>query len=399
MTTYEINQLIVCDNPDWGTWPITSNRDFTDVLAREKMEIYVAEDVTIKVRSKFLPAYKCFADAGYAPFAGPGAPAPRSSYPTIDNTKVPPAQVLDNLRADLEKYGEGCSVIYWDHAVNCWPQVAEAIPSLFNLAILPFADDCPGSSDVKTFPVAQYFDALFHQMRIWDFDTGATVEDKYREINPDMKFYWKAQNESGTLLRELDELYFDLQEKIRKTLENVYPPPVDLVFIGASWSWCGSKFWRGRFCEALNHADWSGLLTQFYGQDMRDGFLGGDHRNCYDIAQKYSQSLCGVNPQVSSIFNGRLIDLWATGVIQIIHDPHGELAGAGFEDGTHYVGFDGTTADLRAKVIELKADPPRCADIMANAYNAVVRHQNDRTTDSVYAQLYADFMPQILGGR
>jgi hypothetical protein len=107
----------------------------------------------------------------------------------------------------------------------------------------------------------------------------------------------------------------------------------------------------------------------------------------------------GVNPQVSSIFNGRLMDLWRCGVVQFIHDPHGELASQGFEADVHYVPFDGTPEDVVRKAKALRKSHKRMAEIMRAGYEACHKYQTERSTNAVFAQIYGDHLGQIEHGR
>jgi hypothetical protein len=164
----KIKQLNVIHDPAWGKWPDTNDDDYSDVLAIRGNRLVDG----IEVETRIYPAYMAFATAGNKQLP--------IDYQWIDNTKLPGQAVLEQQIEDLKQYGAGCDVIFWDHAKNCYPPVAEYIPQLFKLAILPFADDCPGSSEIKTFPVARYFDALFYQMKVWDFATGERTADKYK---------------------------------------------------------------------------------------------------------------------------------------------------------------------------------------------------------------------------
>ena len=384
MTVTKIKQLTVDWQPSWGKWPDTDDKDYTSVLTGRTTTTYERGGDSIEVEERFLPAYMAFASCGEE------LPI---THQWIDNTKLPSQAVIDRQIADLQSFGAECDVIHWPHARNCYPEVAKHIPELFKLAILSFADDCPGSSEIKTFPVAQWFDAFYYQMKIWDFATGAVTADKYAEVAPNLKPYFKGQNESAGLIEGIENLYFNPGPKA-DAIESGYLPVVDFVFLGyRAWHW------RGDFCNSLNGADFGDLKSALYGQDMRDGMLGnGPGGKCgYEAAKLYSQSLIGVNPQVSSIFNGRLIDLWTCGVVQMVHDPHGELASEGFIEGEHFVSFDGSTADCIGKAKELKADPKRCARIIRAAFMQAMQYQREKSTPAVYASIYADWIDKVTG--
>jgi len=384
---HQIKQLVVDHLHEWGRWPDCDNADYADAMNWRGKSVYQHGDLEIEVESRYYPVYKAFAEVDRdLPIA----------FPWIDNTKEPSLAVQDQMLADLRKLAAECDVVLWNHAKNCYPRVAKHLPELFGLAILPFADDCPGSSEIKTFPVAMYFDAFYYQMYIWDFETGVKTHDKYAAVAPNLKPYFKCQNESTGLLDGLGNIWFNVNEKIA-LIRQGRMPPIDLVFVGNGAAW----HWRQKFIDELNAADFGDLHSALYGAKMRDGVLGaGPGAACgYLVGKLYTQALCGVNPQVSSIFNGRLIDLWACGVIQFIYDPHEELRLQGFEEGTHYLGFDGTAADLIARVEDVKKDPGRCADIIQAAHETMVKYQTERSTNAVYAQIYADWLAGENGRR
>jgi hypothetical protein len=377
-----INQLAVVSDPRWLTadnYAPSMEKRVSSVLYRPGVEL------TIKTRP--YPIQKSFRDAGEQSCL--------LAHQWIDNTTLPPQSVLDAQLEALEELSEDCNVVIWDHAQNCYPEVAKHLPRLFDLAILPFADDCPGSTEAKTLPVARFFDALFYQMYIWDFRSGVRTESKYRDYAPDLKFYFKCQNESAGLNEGLADILFGVQNKIDALKMGIFPP-IDFVFVG-----CLGWMDRKGFCSDLNAADFGGLHSRIHGQGMRDGYLAESPGKpvAYPVAKLYSQSLFGVNPQVSSIFNARLIDLWVSGVIQFIHDPHGELASQGFEAGVHYVSFDGTVADMIGKMHALRADPKAAANIMEQAHRKMVEYQTKRSTNEVYTNIYMDHLEQIENGR
>ena len=383
-----IQQVIVYDNIGWQKWPGTNDRDFSDICAQRDVSpaSYEWEGHKFRVESRFLPAYKAFVDAGEDP---------PLTYQWIDNTKPPSQRVIDAMVALLEEYAKECPVILWDHALNCYPSVAQHLRRLFRLALLAFADDCPGSSEIKTFPVAEHFDALYYQMKVWDFKTGVLTADKYREIAPGLKLYHKGQNESAGLFEGLANILFDVNDKVSLLRRGVYPA-IDVAFVGyRGW------FWRKEFCDGLNAMDDGGLTVRLHGTDMRHGELDGRWapNPGLQVGKLYANSLFGPNPQVSSIFNGRLMDLWRCGVVQLIHDPYNELVDEGFEPWVHYVPFDGTADDAMRLVHELKPQKDKLADMIHAAAVKVSEYQTIKSTNAVYARIYGEHMDQIENGR
>jgi hypothetical protein len=379
-----IKEVVVEHNKDWGCWPDTKIFDYPKD-ARDFIVPHPNGKDEIVVQRISYPVYIAFATDG-------GMQLP-IEYEWIDNTKEPEEAVKQRMINDLNLLSQQCDTILWDHAKNCYPDVAKHIPDLFELSILPFADDCPGSSEIKTFPVAKYFDALFYQMKVWDFKTGIKTADKYAEVAPNLTPYFKGQNESFGLMAGIENQYFQISNKA-SAIRSGYMPVIDFVFLGyRAWHW------RGDFCDALNAANFGDLRSKLHGKDMRDGLLGdGPGGACGVEASKlYTQSLIGVNPQVSSIFNGRLIDLWECGVVQMVYDPHGELESEGFVDGEHYVSFDGSVEDCISKAHELRADPNRCADIIERAHAKMREYQYRKSTPAVYGQIYADYIDGKIG--
>jgi len=383
-----IQQVIVHDDPAWKLWPGTEDADFSHVCAMRDVAPadYEFDGQKIKVVSRFYPAYKAFAEAGEDPPMG---------YQWIDNNKVPSQRVLDIMLRDLTELSKECSVVLWDHARNCYPAVAQKIPELFRLAILPFADDCPGSSENKTFPVAKWFDALYYQMKVWDFNTGVLTANKYAEIAPRLKCYFKGQNETVGLAEGLSNTGFNVMDKINNLRRGVYPA-VDLAFVGyRAWHW------RRTFLDGLNNADGAGLVMRLHGTEMKHGEMDGRYapNPGYHVSKLYSNTLFGPNAQVSSIFNSRLMDLWRCGVVQMVYDPHAELESEGFVPWVHYVPFDGTVDDLLRLVREMKPQRDRLADIMEAAAIKVDQYQTAKSSKAVYARIYGEHIEQVINGR
>lgn len=392
-----VHQCVVHHAHDWGLWPDTDSRNYDPVMnnTEDALPVIEAGGVRFQVRNHIYPAYKPFMDLGCRiggdqKFIARNGSTFDVPFPWIDNTKEPPSSLLQYFAKDLARFIEkhNCKVLLWDHARNCWPSIARYIPDMVNLAILPFADDCPGSSDVKTFPVAKHFHALYYQMKIFNLQTGERTADKYKAVAPDLRCYFKGQNESAGLLDGLALIGFNPQEKVNNLIAGLYPA-IDFAFVGPAW---------GGIRKDLNTVDWGDLVTKLYGTGMRDGELDGRWSTTPGVqcAKLYAGTLFGVNPQVASLHNGRLIDLWRSHVCQLIHDPWGELAEEGFAPWEHYVPYDGTAGDALRLVKELKPQRQRVAEIIAAGGNRCHEYQITKSTPAVYCQIYADHAERIL---
>lgn len=385
MTT--IRQVTVCDDPAWGCWPASPVSDYTAV--NESIHIEHYGDITVD--NRILPAYRCIDETDKT------LPI---TYPWIDNTRRPSASAMRRMVALLAEAAETSDVIVWDHAKNCWPEVARAIPGLFKLSILPFADDCPSSTELKTLPVVRHFDAVLHFMDVWCLATGERVADVYRTASPSIRCYHAPSNESPGLMEWIASSGFDVSAKAAAIRAGVLPD-VPHAFVGDL-----GGGWRKELLSGL--ADVLKPPSAFYGVDQRDGILRGrtvvmpmgDSVPVYSptcgspCAELYARTLFGVNPQASSLFNTRLMDLWRCGVVQLIHDPHGELAGHGWMPWTHYLPFDGTAADALFVMAKAKQDLAALASIIeigAATVAAIPRR------GAVMHQIYRDWLAGEIG--
>lgn len=389
METVRVEQVVITHDHAWGKWPDTRDTDYAPVLARRWVGRYRRGDAVVEVTSRFLPAYLGHVRAGVLEL--PAA----VRFPAIDNT-VPPAEAVRAAqRALLAEAARDCRVVVWDHAHQCFPDVACALPGLFRLAILPFADDCPGSSEVKTFPVARYFDALYHQMLVWDDRTGARVADKYRALGlPYARFL--PQGTTAGLREALADAGFDLAAKAARVASGELTP--QLVFVGFVYR-DGSR--RGATLADLaarrGELAAAGVPVRMHGVGAPDGELLPRQVALPGrvFAPLYAGATFGVNAPVSSIFNSRLFDLWTAGVAQLVDDRHGELAELGFLPGEHFLPFDGTFDGLRDAVLSALARPDDLAGLIARAHAAAEAFVARHNPTSAYADIYHDHLERL----
>ena len=169
----EVEQVIATHRHEWRKWPDTDDRDYSSVLAERSTWTFKRGDVELRVRNRFYPVYSSYIAAGDLTLP--------IRFPVINNLSPPSQAVLEQQRKDLAAYSAaGCSSILWEHCHQCFPEVVYDLPSLFKLRTIMFGDDCPGSSDVKTFPVAASFNAIYYSMYIWNPDNGALTGEEYR---------------------------------------------------------------------------------------------------------------------------------------------------------------------------------------------------------------------------
>lgn len=382
MAIIDVEQLTITDNPGWKKWPHTQDTDFSNIEAvRLKREISDAHN-TIRVTERFYPAFSAYAKVGNL-----SLPCPPG---IIDNTKLPPSDVLEQQVRDLTALSKECQALYWHTAYQGFPYVADKVCPLFQFKLLSFGDDCPGSSEIKTFPIARHFNALIHAMGVWSMDTGEFVSTIYRRLGiPDI--YQTTAGCTTGLLIALDDTNFDVEDKIAKIgagarFEN------DLVFIGARTQ----RSWRSRFISRMNKVlhgiKSSGLNITFKGAGMPDGlYQPATHPKGigYPVGLLYTKTHMGVNLQLSGLFNARLMDLWRTATPQMIYDPHGEMQLIKAEPMEHFIPFDGTPEGLLATFKKYRTEHALLAHI---ARNGVAQEKFVRETMNFYTVMNEVFL-------
>jgi hypothetical protein len=380
MSVRKVKQVLVTDRGSWGKWPHTGDTNFAPVLAMREHTTATHEGQLYDVESTLFPAYACYSAIGFS--------RRHPAFPNINNTILPPKEVTSEQLLRLVELAKDHEVIVWDHAVQCFPPVAQFLKSLFKCAILIFADDCPGSSNIKTFPVAKYFHAYYHQMGVWSYEKGECIDDMYRGLGVE-RCYFKANSTTMGFSRRLVEAGFDLEAKAARIEQGTFPL-VDLVYVGGFFG----NTWRLGLLRQAGAVS-GGVVTRFYGVGCRDGVLQPREpveRISEPLVSAYQDALFGVNPQQSSLFNTRLMDLWYAGVAQLIYDPHHELERQGFVAGEHYIPFDGSAAGLYTQVRAWKARPKELAALIRRAHKkAVAYNETENTMAAVFGHIYHDY--------
>lgn len=383
-----VEQVRVAFRYEWDTWP-RGEGSFDSILA-ERREFRVGDRL---VRERIYPVHLAFVRAGDRVL--PIVPG------DINNLKPPSQKVLDQYVWDLEVLAaDGVTSIVWEHGMNCYPVVAAHLKRLFRLAILTFGDDCPGSSEIKTFPIAKHFDALIYNMFIWNGATGERAKDKYQALG--IPYCVFAPNtETAGLENFIRDSAFDVEDKLAALEEG--RAESTLVFVGAGFGESRMMIVRGLLNERENLAA-EGVTLKLLGSGMPGGlaspFQPPHPRGLgYPIGALYEDAAWGWNTPISSIFNCRLIDLIRMGVLQFICDRYGELREQGFLPEVHYAAYDGTPSGLIARVLAAKIDPKGSAQIARAALVRLKVFKEETKQERIFDGIYEAHAKQLERGR
>lgn len=390
MRTITIQQVIATHQHEWAKWPDTADRDYSSILAwrGEWRFTYPEQDLDLVVVNRYLPVFKAYLDAKDEALV--------VRFPWIDNTMLPSEQVRTALVAMLADAAHECVALRWEHAHQCTPPVAAHLREMFRLTSLNFGDDCPGSSEIKTWPVAHAFDALLYTMFVWDFASGQLTAPLY-EARGVGRTYHIASGETSGLSQHLSAAGFSVEAKAEAVARGEQLP-VDFVFVGMA----NGFPWRQRLMDQINAAGIPSMTTRLHGVGMRDGEIGDrfPYQNAApSLASLYPQCLLGVNPQQSSLFNTRLVDLWRCGIVQLIHDPWGELEHYDIRPREHYVAFDGSYEGLVRTVQACRENSRALAPIIRAGAKAADRLSERASWVGAHSRLYLDHLTQLEQGR
>lgn len=396
MFDYEFTYLRVLHDPFWKKWPETEDFDYTPITEASTSRVVDGFTPTlprsggrrsspptplrIKLTEKVYPIYHAYAKAGCRDIPGDRHPL------DINNFDPPPQEVLEQMVRDLEHFGKGCQAVIWNYAVQCFPFVTQHLKRIFNFSTLLFRDDCPGSSEHKTWMVAGDFNLVQHQMYVWNYETGQLTSDEYEARGTE---YTQCISPPGTSLGiepYIAKEGFDAGAKVQSILDGTVP--TGLVYVGNSGY---PNPIRREFIAQLNKRSEEleplGLTSKLWGKGMRDGVLGERLSLAGDgsyFAEEYVNALFTINYPVSSVFNARLLDSWRLGVIQLIPDRHDELPAFGFKNGTHFIKFDGTFKGFIETLWEWKDQKGRLANIARAGFLAHDQHLKASTEDQFF---------------
>ncbi len=325
----------------WKKWPDTQDKCFDDILRIRQESTYrtrSGKDVTVRMR--WFPVH--------LPFVSAGEMTLPTTHPYINNLREPSPKVRGEfVRQILALAKDGCEICFWQNAWNCYPSVAQAVLPAFKHRVVMNGDDAPGSTEIRTSPVAKHFNAVFHMNLIWNHN-GERTADLYRRLGVSHTYYVSIGGTTSGLFASYDELMgFDLDKRIDSIRNGQYD--YDLVFVGGLMGPTRADMNRVECAAMFKHA---GMRTLFHGIGMRDGIL--QPMSPIDMARPvsslYLRSFAVLNAPFVGLMGTRPFDVWAIGSLLLQHDAHGELAQIGVLPSVHYVEHNGTYADMIDKV-------------------------------------------------
>lgn len=386
MSVVHVKQVVITHRHEWNKWPDTDDTDYGPILAERKTWYFRRGDVDLRIETRFYPVYSAYVAAGVRELP--------ITFPWIDNTRPPAESVLAEMRRALgEISADGVTIALWEHTHQCYPSVAEHLPGWFPLRIISFFDDCPGSSDVKTFPVCQWFNALFYGMSVFDFDTGSRTADEYAKRGLHKAYLCPSAMSQG-MPEGLVDAGFDLDTKLARMHRGELP--IDLLFVGYRAGGQRAKL-LGDLVAQRNRFHAAGLMTRLHGIEMPDGVLEPRYPShpkgmAHPIGPLAIDSLSGLNLPISSLFNCRLLDLWMSGTVQIVFDPWDDLPSQGFVPGEHYLRCDGDVESLFRVLQEMKSHPADAAAMARAAYDKASAWQAVKNWTGVMGDIYFDHL-------
>lgn len=358
-----IEAVIVGYLPSWGKWPDSSDTDYNAILGQRVDAPYSLHGAPLTLRTRRYPVHRAYAVAGQLKLP------PHTPHPFINNLNPPPQPVLDAMIYDLDCVArDGCQLCLWEHAYQCYPYVAQHLRRIFKHSILLHGDDAPGSTEIKTAPIAKFFDSVLHGNLVWH-PGGEHTAALYRRLGVADTHYvtmsmtggfveglgaWGQHVEPapapGTVVMRRSPLHpmvrraeVDLERRLAGLRAGQYQ--YDLVFVGANMGQQRPKLNRPETTQALATA---GLRTKFHGVGMRDGELAPRNPAALGtpVAQLYLNAFAVLNLQFVGLMGTRVYDAWAAGNLLVQWDPVGELDLLGVRAGEHYAGYDGTIPGL-----------------------------------------------------
>lgn len=385
MTATHIEEVVVEYDPAWRKWPDTNDVDYTNITKKPATRSLQHQGHSIDIVSWTYPVHSAFRYGPRKP-AGPGCWE-------FANYNFP-EWAIDEQIEDLRQYSKHCQVILWPHARCLNKRTMDALPELFPLRVLRFGDDCPGSSEHKTFPYAYGFNALLHNMYVWRYDTGERVATKYKELGITYTRFviCGPSNGLGSYLKRTD---FDVKRKAEAIAAGI-ALPIGLSFVGyyTPLNPARQAFMDG-LAEQRDLLHTAGLTTRLHGAcyDTGDGPLEPFSLNDGSVpGALYVNSLFGVNYPNSSLYNTRLFDLWMCGAVQLIHDKNGELQELGVLPGEHYIPFDGTAVGMIKTVLDWLDRRQQLADMILRAHEFGAALAAKYSSSPAHDQMYLDHL-------
>jgi hypothetical protein len=391
MNRHVLHAVIVDHSPSWRKWPDTQDTDYTPILSSPVVRVHkLDEDTEIQVIGHYYPAFLPYIRSGHLQLPKE-LPLPWQ----IDCRYPPHPCVLEQQLKDLTRLCQDNHIIIWRHGWQAFPPVTQELPRLFHLRLLEFGDDCPGSSEYKTFPHAKFFNALIYNMYTWDFDTGTRVKDKYAAHGIDFAAFG-ALGMSSALEYYIRDTGFSVTDKANQILQGK-PPKKWLSFVGCVG---GMNPKRAEFSRKLDRAaktyhrqiflrgiGWSDGELQPHGDSRGDGYI---------VGPIYRDTLFGLNYPISSIWNTRAFDLFNMGVVPVVYDKNHEMADFGFIPGEHFIPFNGTVKDCLQACEDMSSKQNDIYNMLLKAKDRSDWMLEKFSISNAYTSVYKEYKELIL---
>lgn len=384
-----VEAVIVGYLPWEKKWPDSSDTDYNSVLGKRDSIEYNVDGETVKVIVRWYPVFRAYAMAGVSP---------PLHHPYINNSINPPQSVMDAMHYDLMCIAnDGCKLLFWEHAYQCYPPVAQFLKGMFAHSVLIHCDDAPGSTEIKTLPIARFFDSAIVGNIIWNA-SGEKTKDLYRRMGINDTHYL-ALSTTGGFMEGLAEQIglpkkaeegigiaplrhgfggartgyagvgekpgIDLDRRIDQIRRGAYSN--DVVFVGGCMGPHRAKFNTAESAACLASA---GIRNRILGIGMRDGpLMPRDPATLgRTVAKLYLDSFAALNIQFIGLMGTRPFDAWASGTLLVQWDPVGELADLGVVAGIHYAAYDGTIPGLISTIRYYQSHLDETEEILRSGY-------------------------------
>lgn len=346
-----VEAVYIPASPLPGKWPESADTDFSTALAARETLEYCVNGEPVNVHMRWYTPLCAYAAEKELPF-------PTDSHPPWDNRVSPAQQVLTTMLRHIEQIAaNGCKICFWWGPWHCYPAVAVHLKRLFVHSIMIWENDCPMTTALSTWPVAEYFDSGIHGNVIWTTDgdrTGAMYKsrgtgDTFYATQPLTPFF-----EDGLKMAS-----FSIDTRITQLINGAYSN--DLVFLGGL---LGDRRAALNTIETTALFNAAGLRTKIHGIGMRDGQLLPAELFGRPGANLYLDSFATVNVPFIGLMSMRQYDAWESGTLLIQHDTVGELDEFGIVAGTHYVAYNGTIQDMIDKIQYYKSNMAKTEAIL-----------------------------------
>ncbi len=386
----DLHEVVIDHSAGWKRWPNTDNTDYSAITDPVTSRL-LRKDVRLHTRT--YPAHLPFIRCGIKRLKH------KQFDWQIDVRRPPPEAVLLQQMKDLKQYSQTCSIIRWRHGYECHRPVSSQLPHMFPLRIFEFGDDCPGSSEYKSFPHVPYFNVLLHNMYIWEYQTGQRTAEKYRSLGMPYTKFGMVGLSSGTSLYQ-KRSRFAIRDKADRVRSGVEFPLGLAVFSSSGRNNPQRVSFLRELYDRRDELHALGIPTALHGPNWGDGLIEPYRTPEGDglvVSEYYNNTLVGPNYPMSSLFNTRLFDLWLLGVGQLIYDKNSELADFGLQPGVHYIPFDGTVDDCIGEAKRWTRDRAALANVLLHADKAARKLLEEHLHHNALSQTYLDNLHLLTG--